>query len=70
MHPNAEINFRTAECDKVFELLTMLAGAYLLTLTVTGGNSLSFCRLFQDSKMFQMQWTSFQSEMLITQGLS
>eukprot|EP00435_Cladocopium_sp_Y103_P039485 s1336_g10.t1 len=26
MHPNAEINFRTAECDKVFELLTMLAG--------------------------------------------
>lgn len=26
MHPNAEINFRTAECDKVFDLLTMLTG--------------------------------------------
>eukprot|EP00931_Biecheleriopsis_adriatica_P107676 TRINITY_DN819_c0_g1_i4.p1 TRINITY_DN819_c0_g1~~TRINITY_DN819_c0_g1_i4.p1 ORF type:complete len:2563 (-),score=618.44 TRINITY_DN819_c0_g1_i4:48-7736(-) len=26
MHPNAEINFRTAQCDKVFELLTTLSG--------------------------------------------
>jgi len=26
MHPNAEINFRTALCEKVFDTLTMLAG--------------------------------------------
>ncbi|CAE8597984.1 unnamed protein product [Polarella glacialis] len=26
MHPNAEINFRTTQCDKTFDLLTMLTG--------------------------------------------
>ena len=26
MHPNAEINFRTTECDIVFDMLTMLTG--------------------------------------------
>merc|ERR1719436_1702650 len=26
MHPNAEINFRTAHCNKVFDLLGVLAG--------------------------------------------
>jgi dynein heavy chain len=27
MHPNAEINFRTTQCDKTFELLMMLSGS-------------------------------------------